>query len=161
MEEQVFGPLGMDATGYDGQPAGLATGYLSPKVTAPPFHVSVAYAAYGLYSTVDDVYRWSEALYGDELLPAAQREALLGAYKKPAFDPVWDYGYGAVTSDAPYPGHRLEVVGIPGSIYPGFWSSAWSFTDLDITVIILANRDHGTTADPFNDTVANFLLAEP
>lgn len=161
MDEQIFRPLEMSATGYKGQPVDLATGYRSRKDLAEPFDASVAYAAYGLYSTVDDLYRWNQALYTDELLPAAQREAMLTSYSHPFDDPKMGYSYGALVSDDYLSGHQLVAPGMPFSSYPGFWATTWNLTDLDITVVILANRQYGPLEDPFSDTVASILLEQP
>lgn len=92
VQEQAFEPLGMTATGNAGQPADLATGYLSSEKPAMPFDPSVAYAGYGLYSTIDDLYRWDQALFAGELLPAVQRQKMLTSYSSSSGDGVWGYG---------------------------------------------------------------------
>lgn len=158
MHEQVFEPLGMAQTGLTGQPTDLAIGYLSRQAAAEPIADSVAYAAYGLYSTVDDLYRFEQALHTGELLPAAQREAMLTSYINTFDSPMWGYGYGTLLSDTYLPGHKLVSLSVPWSGYPGFWSAAWSLTDLDVNVVILANRQYGPQEDPFSDSVAAIIL---
>lgn len=158
LQEQIFAPLGMTATGLSGQPANLATGYLvyrlgrTPSATIDP---SVGYAAFGLYSTIDDMQRWAEAVTGDTLLPAAQREAM---HKQHADADGWGYGYGILLNDRYWGDHKLDVRGVPWLSYPGFYASNWDITDEEFTIMILSNQALATCP---NDSVAGILLAQP
>lgn len=160
MEQQVFDPLGMTATGYSEQPENQATGYLYSKKPAPPFDPSLAYAGYGLYSTVGDLYLWDRALFEGKLLPAAQRQKMLTSYSSPD-DDEWGFGYGTLRSDERFPGHEVVALGVGWSVYPGFWAANWSLTDLGITVVTLANRQNNTQEDVVSDAVASTILEEP
>jgi CubicO group peptidase (beta-lactamase class C family) len=80
LRERIFNPAGMNDSGYDSTSPLLAkraagydkhfdgsytnTGYLD--MTQP-------YAAGSLYSTVEDLYRWDQALYGEKILSAASK----------------------------------------------------------------------------------------
>jgi CubicO group peptidase (beta-lactamase class C family) len=95
MQERIFGPLGMTSSGYDlASPvlAKRASGYQlqgGTYVNAPYLDMSIPYAAGSLYSTVDDLYLWDRALYGDKLLGADLKQQL--------FTPTQhDYGFGWV-----------------------------------------------------------------
>ncbi|NNJ12029.1 hypothetical protein EKD04_016985 [Chloroflexales bacterium ZM16-3] len=72
---------------------------------------------------------------------------------------MWDSCYGTVISDTYITGHQLVIFGVPWQIYPGFDASNWSMTDLDMTIMILANNENAAVTD-LNDTVAGFILAE-
>lgn len=64
-QRRVFAPLGMRDTGYDvNRPRlpGHASGYASPGKPAPYIDMSAAYSAGALYSTIDDLARWDNAL---------------------------------------------------------------------------------------------------
>ncbi len=80
--ERVFGPLGMKSSGYDaGRPLleGRARGYersLAGVRNADYLDMSLPFAAGALYSTVEDLYLWDQALYGDKLLPARAKQRL-------------------------------------------------------------------------------------
>ncbi len=72
LNDEIFGPLGMKDSGYEhGDTSGLATGYSMGVKVADPLDMSVPYAAGGLYSMVLDLNRWEEALYTEQLAPAA------------------------------------------------------------------------------------------
>lgn len=157
LHDQILTPLGMSATGYLGDPANLATGYLDYGAGKPaaPFDPSAAFAGYGLYSTVDDLYRWDQALFGDELLTPDERAMMHGDY---VHIYGWYIGYGTSLSDKELPNHHLVFQGHPWLAYPGFYGSNWSLTDRDVTIIILANQAIGLCP---NDDVGAMILAEP
>lgn len=161
MEEQIFAPLGMSATGYEGQPEGLATGYQGPR-SAGPFEPSVGYAAYGLYSTVDDLYRFDQAILAGGLLPAEQRAKLVASHLELG---EFSAGYGVLRSDTYYAGHQIVGLGLavkdeaPYGVYPGYDSINYSLTDRGIYVVILANNERAAVAE-LVEPVARMLLGE-
>jgi CubicO group peptidase (beta-lactamase class C family) len=74
LNENILRPLALKNTGYDHQNSVLknrASGY---KVFGPqPLHdayidMSIPYAAYAMYSTSEDLFQWSRALYTDKLI---------------------------------------------------------------------------------------------
>lgn len=93
LKENIFVPLGMKDTGYDHYEDILskrAAGYeqeLAGVVNAPYLDMSLPYAAGSLYSTVEDLYKWDQALYTDKLLSNELKQRL--------FTPnLENYGYG-------------------------------------------------------------------
>ena len=93
LQENIFTPLGMKDTGYDlASPviAKRASGYEKRSggyVNAPYLDMTIPYAAGSMYSTVEDLYRWDQALYTDKLLSDSAKETL--------FTPFRDhYAYG-------------------------------------------------------------------
>jgi len=76
LKAQILGPLGMNDTGYDRFADILpkrATGYdrgLGEIRNSVDLDMALPYAAGSLYSTVDDLYKWDQALYTDRLLSA-------------------------------------------------------------------------------------------
>jgi hypothetical protein len=83
----------MNDTGYDHFDKLLpkrATGYErgpGEVENAPFLDMSLPYAAGSLYSTVEDLYKWDQALYTDKLLPADLKQKI--------FTPgLQHYGYG-------------------------------------------------------------------
>jgi CubicO group peptidase (beta-lactamase class C family) len=153
VDERIFEPLGMRDSGYDRPELILkerAAGYRweGGVVNAAYIDMAGPYAAGGLYSTAQDLYKWDQALYSDKVLP------------RPALELMWtevisNYGFGwmvvrptASTSRPPpwaVPGH-FQVVH-PGNIN-GFSSEILRFPDDHTTVIVLANLEDAVSIGP-------------
>ncbi len=91
LQENIFDPLQMLNTGYDHNANaiqdGQALGYTTPGFEAPFLDASTLHASGSLYSTVEDMYRWDQALYSEYFVPATLRDEM--------FTPVqYGYGYG-------------------------------------------------------------------
>ena len=135
LQEHMFTPLGMSNTGYEHDSASLATGYANATAVADPIDMSIPFAAGGLYSTVEDLYRWAQALSTEALLPQPLLELLFTSYAAIPQSDGASYGYGWVISQ-PF-GHRM--VGHNGGI-DGFVASFNRFPDDDVTMILLSNQ---------------------
>jgi CubicO group peptidase (beta-lactamase class C family) len=143
----IFEPLGMRDTGVDQGlgGAGLALGYRVPGELAPALDASTLFSAGSLYSTVEDMYRWDQALYTTKLLP------------KPLLDAMWtpflsDYGYGWWI--ASFNGHR--EISHPGLI-DGFATTIARYPDDQVTVIVLGNMS-GADAPSISNYIATLVL---
>jgi len=110
LRENILVPLGMKDTGYDQYAAILpkrASGYqqeLAGVVNAPYLDMALPYAAGSLYSTVEDLYKWDQALYTDKLVPNDLKQKL--------FTPnLENYGYGwdirTIPADEPGAGQTM------------------------------------------------------
>ena len=94
LRERIFTPLGMKDSGYDStlpllakRAAGYDKRFDGSYVNTTYIDMTQPYAAGSLYSTVEDLYRWDQALYADKVLSAASKERM--------FTPgLADYGYG-------------------------------------------------------------------
>jgi CubicO group peptidase (beta-lactamase class C family) len=93
------------------------------------------YAAGGMYSTVDDLLTFSNALFGARLL----KKETIALMTKPGLD---DYGYGLWAYETEINGRKHRVVKRPGQIM-GAQTQLYRFLDDDVTVIVLSNT--GTT----------------
>jgi CubicO group peptidase (beta-lactamase class C family) len=160
LSNNFFEPLGMKDTGVHRRGLRLsneATGYSfdSGKVSlAKDWDMSWAGGAGCLYSTVEDLHRWSEALFSgkvlkEESLQAALTPARLKDGKEPTGPLAGGYAYGLVSTE--YRGLRLVHHG--GGLH-GFASLLAAFPDQKLTVIILAN------AAPFSGLNASALAQE-
>ena len=81
LEERLFAPLEMRATYTSSRPDGVtvATGYHArsgTRAAQPPIAWSSTLGAGGIVSTLADMLRWDEALYGERLLSAPLRAKL-------------------------------------------------------------------------------------
>jgi CubicO group peptidase (beta-lactamase class C family) len=108
-------------------------------VNAYYIDMSNTFAAGDMYSTVEDLYRWDQALYSDLILDGQSREAMFTPYiplPSPAdsLTARGDYGYGWEIGEVA--GHR--VFSHEGSL-PGFHALLQRFPDDYVTIIILSN----------------------
>lgn len=106
LEEYILKPAGMANTGVDSDSLILkkrASGYL-PKdgyfIREPYMNLNVASSAGGMYSTVEDLYEFNQALNTDKLLSKKYRDIMF----KPnidAFGGMGKYAYGWVVFQFP------------------------------------------------------------
>ena len=95
LQENIFTPLQMHNTGYDVSYKVLpkrASGYERWNLVyenASYMDMSIPYAAGALYSTVEDLALWDQALYTDKLLSASSKAILFTPYKN-----GYAYGWG-------------------------------------------------------------------
>lgn len=139
LQNNIFTPLKMTNSGYDRHNTILknrATGYSrGPKgpVNSPYLDMGQPYAAGSLYSTVEDLFIWNEALFSDKLLTAASREAMLTVDKN-------NYGYGLTINQQ----HNRKAVSHGGGIN-GFNTMLVRYPEDKVTVVVLRNADFGLT----------------
>jgi CubicO group peptidase (beta-lactamase class C family) len=137
LQENIFTPLKMADTGYDTHGRILkkrATGYSSKdntRVNSDYLDMTVPYAAGSLYSTVEDLFEWNEALFSDKLLSAKSREAMMTVDKN-------NYAYGLVINQQ----HNRKIVSHGGGIN-GFNTILARFPEEKVTVVVLRNADYG------------------
>ena len=144
LRERIFQPLGMHDSGYAHSETVLphrAAGYERSSMglqNARYYDMSVPFAAGALYSTVDDLNLWDQALYGERLLPANLRDLLF----KPNLE---NYGYGWVilvpAAGSPYAGESIPMHG--GAIF-GFQSVIQRIIQHRETIVLLDNNDDET-----------------
>jgi CubicO group peptidase (beta-lactamase class C family) len=141
LQKNILTPLNLRDTGYNHNSNGVAIGYNLGGGLTPvePVDPSLPYAAGALYSTVEDMNRWEQALTTDALLPTASRAEMFAiqmAITDPAAPPMYaGYGYGffiGTDSGRPIIWH--------GGAVPGFLSIEARYPVDDVTVIILGNQ---------------------
>ncbi len=143
LRQRIFDPVGMKDTGYDHFESIIphrATGYQrSPEgdlQNADFLDMGAPYAAGSLYSTVEDLLRWDQALYTDKLLPSALKQKM--------FTPVknnYAYGWYVTTPPAGTPGEL--TIGHAGGIN-GFSSYLLRMPNSKLTVVVLGNYPSST-----------------
>jgi len=155
LKENIFQPLEMLNTGFDPNPTDLAIGYKDQtEAVAPSFNLWVGFSAGALYSTVEDLYLWDQALYTDELLPQSVLETMFTAQVLIPDSNGMGYGYGWVIA----PGIQPQMVGHEGSAY-GYRSILRRYPDDHATIVILMNQEN---IDPniIADSIVGKLLGE-
>src|SRR6266498_4513892 len=162
LRENIFDPLGMKNTGYDHWGTILekrATGYTrTPRgySNAPYLDMSIPYAAGSLYSTVEDLYLWDQALYGEKILSAKSKELMF----KPNLN---NYGYGFVITKATLaPPTKLAVPVIQhnGGIN-GFNTTIVRMTNDKRLIVLLDNAEDGQYLDKIAVGIMSVLYNQP
>lgn len=98
MQEHIFGPLEMKNTFTFSKnmavlTESMATGYTSGRRKRTPDYLDTVLGDKGMYSTVEDLYKWDQALYTQKLV---KRETLEEAFtgSRPEKKKDEDYGFG-------------------------------------------------------------------
>lgn len=160
LQENILTPLQLRDTGYDLFSPILtrrATGYQKKSgnyVNAPYLDMSIPYAAGSLYSTVEDLYRWDQALYTDKLLSASAKAKLFTPFRD-------DYGYGWIMHNAKV-GERkdsVSLVGHSGGIN-GF-NTLISRVPADKHLIVLLNNTGDAPLNAMRQNILRVLYNQP
>ncbi len=135
-----FGPLGMKDTGIylnATPPPDMARGYAvaDGRITlATDWDMSWAGGAGALYSTVDDLWRWTEALHGGRVLNADSLKAMTTPNPLPPGTDGLNYGFGLVISDV----EHLPAIWHNGGL-DGWSANLIWLPKQKVTVVALAN----------------------
>jgi CubicO group peptidase (beta-lactamase class C family) len=137
LQENIFDPLQMKASGYDGdQQTGPdhALGYKNAATPANFVDKSIGYAASGLYSTVGDLLLWDQSLYTEKLMPGSLRDEIFKAFVLlPASDASSGYGW-FIGKQFSQPWMFATSAGA------GYICEINRFPESKVTIIILTNR---------------------
>ena len=159
LQENIFGPLGMMNTGYDHADTIIpkrAAGYrktLDGYTNAAYLDMSIPYAAGSLYSTVEDLYLWDQALYTDKLISAKTKETMY----KPFLD---NYAYGWVVRNASFKQNDQPVQMIAhGGGINGFATTITRFPQEKNLIVLLDNT--GQNVERVMDRIAKILYNQP
>lgn len=140
LQKNILTPLNLSDTGYNHNSNGVAIGYMDITETpAEPEDPSLPYAAGALYSTVEDMNRWEQALTTNALLPATSRAEMFATQVAIPDAPPMDAGYGyglVIGTDSGRP-----IIWHNGAI-SGFISIEARYPVDDVTVIILGNQEN-------------------
>lgn len=152
LRANIFAPLGMHATvahqegisvvpkrayGYTVDASGISGSDQSPW--------SAVLGDGGIYSSLNDLYKWDQALYTERLVPAALFEEATTPYLE-------DYGFGWRIDDF----HGYRRMHHSGST-SGFRNFIQRFPGERLTVIALTNR-RDPEVDPLAESVARLYL---
>jgi CubicO group peptidase (beta-lactamase class C family) len=160
LQDNIFSPLEMNNTGFDKNREILknrASGYNKNGTffeNASYINMTAAYAAGALYSTVEDLYLWDQALYTEKLVPQKYLDLL---FKKHTSAWGGHYGYGWETGNMRIGQTKEEskTIAHSGGIN-GFNTRITRFPSEQSVVILLSN----TSSAPLHDmtTAINGIL---
>ena len=136
LKETIFDPLGMKNSGLypsNGILKNAAIGYTEANeglIPAPYIDMSIPAGAGALYSTVEDMFLWDQALYTEKLVKKETMDKIMTVYKD-------NYAYGWMVTK--YKEHKkfFHSGGIEG-----FNTVINRFTDDELCIIILKNVDN-------------------
>ncbi len=159
LRERILKPLEMHDTGIEHRGAAPplhASGYRPDRTGRlkydPAMDESWSFSAGAMYSTVEDMEKFSDALQSEALLPRAALERM--------WQPVRDvYGYGWQTPQRSRFTFNRRVVEHGGAA-PGFLARFWHAVDEKLTVIVLANN-MATSPPRVAQSLAALVLNEP
>lgn len=161
LQERIFDPVGMKDSGYDDDSPLIkkrAAGYQrTPNgyENAPYLDMLLPYAAGSIYSTVEDLYKWDQALYDTKILSEASKNLM--------FTPgLSNYGYGFGISDRPIgkTAQKTKIVQHSGGIN-GFNSLLTRAVEQKHLVVILDNVGLGRYQGKITDSIINILNNQP
>ncbi len=162
LQETIFIPLKMNNSGYDNINIILknrASGYEkngSNYVNTPFIDMSIPYAAGSLYSTVEDLFLWDQALYSNQLLTPKSMELFFGSHISTG---KGFYGYGWNINEVQNRANKLRVIEHGGGIN-GF-NTVISRIPSDKNLVILLNNTGSTNLGEINQAIRNILYDLP
>lgn len=179
LHEKIFTPLKMINTGYDNHGDILknrATGYEKQGKdyrNSAYLDMTIPYAAGSMYSTVEDLYLWDQALYTTTLLPKKYMtmyfEPYIPAFGSAQYAYGWGVGYEKIGSST----DSIYAIGHGGGIN-GFNTNISRTTSNKSMIVLLNNTGgaplnemtrairgimHGTTYDMPKKSVADAIWA--
>ncbi|UCC73183.1 MAG: serine hydrolase [Gemmatimonadota bacterium] len=139
VQQRIFDPLGMRdsyygslsrvipdrAPGYDGEPGAW--------VNAAFVSMTQPYSAGALMTTLEDLFRWNQALFGGELISEQSLEMMTTPHLLPNGEST-GYGYGLTTRDI----RGRPAVGHGGGIF-GYVTDAFYLPEEDVYVAVFCN----------------------
>ncbi|MBR8839525.1 MAG: serine hydrolase [Stigonema ocellatum SAG 48.90 = DSM 106950] len=155
IRERFIAPLQLSKTGFDfinlRQP-GKTTGYSYEKdsvlVPISPIDSTAGYAAGGMYSTVGDLYHWSQAIQTHQLLSMENW--------KLAFTPIgktkWAYGWGINTF------RSANDLAFQNGNLPGFGTYLMLLPKEDVVIIALSNVDDASDLTSLEPIVRDMIF---
>ena len=144
LSEMILVPLGLKDTGYDWSSTILpkrAAGYAGRGAAlsnAPPLDMQQPYSAGAMYSTVEDLLKWDQALYTSRPLPESAKSVMWTPFLN-------DYAYGWIVAPRDpklFGGHQRILHG--GGIN-GFSAMIIRVPEAKLTFIVLSNNETANT----------------
>jgi CubicO group peptidase (beta-lactamase class C family) len=159
LQEHIFEPLQMSHT-YTFSPQlaiqkeRVATGYISGKRKRSPDYLDSVLGDKGVYSTVEDLYKWDQALYTQKLV---KKETLEKAFSGSGIidKKKEDYGFGWRIRQV----ESGDTVVYHGGLWHGFNTYLLRNPKDHSTIIVLSNLTNGSLN--YMKDLRNFLYPAP
>jgi CubicO group peptidase (beta-lactamase class C family) len=143
LQQFIFTPLELKNTGYGHNTDSLAVGYPDAysQLPADYLDMSILFAAGSLYSTVEDLFHWEQALATEQLVPRKYLDQMLTQQVSIPDSAGWGYGYGWEIGTER--GRRLYQHF--GNV-EGFADVVTVYPDDGVVIIILGNQQNKDVA---------------
>ena len=159
LREKILEPLGMKNTGYDHSETILkkrAAGYERPVTleNASFLDMSLPYSAGAMYSTVEDLGLWDQALYTDKLLSPANRKVY--------FTPFLNhYAFGWDVRNAPIGSTEDSVLMISHQGGINGFNTIIARLPEQRHLVVLLNNTGGTRLAEISQAIIGILFGKP
>jgi CubicO group peptidase (beta-lactamase class C family) len=154
LREKVFTPLDMKDSGVDSnaeiierRASGYSPGEHDAILNAGYLSMTFPHGAGALYSTSEDLLRWTRGVFGGKLLSPASLQKMTTPFKD-----GYAFGVGVTTEK----GHKL--ISHSGGIQ-GFNANLTYFPDEQITIVVLSNLN-GETPDQITRQLTEVIHGE-
>ncbi len=164
LKQKILKPIGMDNSGYTNLQkitSKRAHGYenrFNLYSNAAYLNMSLPYSAGALYSTVEDLYKWDQALYGDKILSSESKQKMFTGYIKyfrGKYGYGWDIGKEAIDDK----GDSTTYIGHGGSIF-GFSSLIVRLPERKQLIVFMNNTGNASLNNIYNG-IKNILYDQP
>ena len=164
LQDKIFTPLDMNDTGYDNHGDILknrATGYEKQGgnyMNSRYLDMTIPYAAGSMYSTVEDLYKWDQALYTTTLLPKEYMtmyfKPYILAFGKAHYAYGWAVGYDKIGSSK----DSIYTISHSGGIN-GFNTNISRATS-DKSLIVLLNNTGGAPLNEMTRAIRGIMYGK-
>lgn len=167
IQQMILTPLHMNDSGFGtdyyshpNNAIGYATWKINNPQIAEPADPQWSFLSGSglLYSTVEDLYRWDQALSNNTLISQQTLDqAITPHVASTDLFPSSGYGYGWFITKSPVPGHRLVW---HDGVLDGFRNYIGRYVDDNVTIIFLSNL---STVDPIalGHSLEQIVFAKP
>jgi len=163
--EKILVPVGMKDTGYD-RPVPLiknrAAGYsitFDGYVNADYMNMSLPYAAGSLYSTVENLYKWDQALYTDKLLSKKMKKEIFKPHVASGDESYYAYGWRISKRSFPKSKEKVKSVSHGGGIN-GFNTFIERLVD-DKHLIAIFNNTPAASLNAMSEGIIRIIYGKP
>jgi CubicO group peptidase (beta-lactamase class C family) len=156
IEREILRPVGMSATSYGraNLQQDCAVGYETAWSLAPAIDPSIAYAAGGLVSTVEDLYLWDQALYTTQVCSRESLAAMFSPHYELSDSAAVGLGWFVRQSA----GRRR--IAHTGLLY-GFTSILVRYPEERVTIILLSNLEDTVLTEDADYIAEQVFRADP
>lgn len=164
LQTQILTPLQMINSGFDHSEIitkNRAAAYEkkgTDYVIAQYIDMNLPYAAGSMYSTVEDLYLWDQALYTEKLLTAKSRELLFAKHISTG-NAFYGYGWGIFELPIENSQEKLQLVQHSGGIN-GF-NTLISRIPSDKNLSVFLNNTGGANLDEMSKAIRAILYDKP